>query len=116
MRYFFSLQISASSEQADRITNILGVVPNHPLVSWGYKLIVKDNTYTNFIDIFLGILEGRYEKLQDIGITKDDITIWMIYEYEEQCNMEFTPNDMKRLGDSGVTFCISCYKSSNSKS
>ena len=115
MRYFFSLEISANPEQADKITNILGIEPNYPQVAWGYKLIVKDNAYTNFIDYFLGILEGKYDKLQDIGITREHISIWMIYEYEEQCNMEFTPSDMKKLGDNGITFCISCYETSSSK-
>jgi len=115
MRYFFSLEIIANSEQADKITQILGVESNYPQVAWGYKLVVKDNAYTNFIDCFLSILEGKYDKLQEIGITRDQISIWMIYEYEEQCNMEFSPSDMKRLGDNGITFCISCYENSISK-
>ncbi len=113
MKYFFSLKISASLEQVDKITQIIGVKPNYPQVAWGYKLIVKDNAYTNFIDHFLGILEGKYDKLQSIGIAREDISIWMIYEYEDQCNMEFIPSDMKKLGDNGITLCVSCYETGN---
>ena len=115
MKYFFSLRIEAKSEQASKISDILGVEPNYPQVAWGYKLIVKDNGYTNFIDYFLGILEGKYDRLKDIGITREKISIWMIYGYEEQCNMEFAPSDMKKLGDSGITFCVSCYDLSNAE-
>lgn len=115
MKYFFSLRIESTSEQAPKITDILGVEPNYPRVTWGYKLIVKDDGYTNFIDCFLGILEGKYDRLQDIGVTREEISIWMIYEYEGQCNMEFSPIDMKKLGDSGITFCVSCYELTNAE-
>jgi hypothetical protein len=110
MKYFFSLRIDAKPEQVSKITDILDVEPNFPQVAWGYKLDIKDNGYTNFVEYFLGFLEGRLDKLDDVGISREDISIWMIYEYEEQCNMEFTPSDMKKLGDNGITFCISCYK------
>jgi hypothetical protein len=115
MNYFFSLQISTDTEKANKITQILGVESNYPEVAWGYRLIVKDHIYTNFIDAFLDILEGKYDKLKEIGIDKEDISIWMIYEYINQCNMEFSPSDMKKLGDSGITFCISCYEGNGLK-
>lgn len=113
MKYFFSLRIDAKSEQASKINSILGIESNYPQVPWGLKLVVKDDKYCNFIDYFLGILQGKYDKLQDIGIMREDISIWIIYEYKEQCNMEFAPVDMKKLGDSGITLCISCYETMN---
>ena len=39
-----------------------------------------------------------------------NISIWCLYEYDEQCNMEFQPNELKRLGDAGITLCISCWR------
>lgn len=113
MKYFFSLRISANEKQVENITYILGIKPNYPEVAWGYELKIKDNAYTNFIDFFLSILNDKYEQLQNIGISKDHISIWMIYEYDGQCNMEFSASDMKKLGNSGITFCISCYESDN---
>lgn len=114
MKYFFSLRIFATPEQANKITNILGIEPNYPQVAWGHKLKIKDDEYTNFIEYYLNVLEGKYDKLQEIGIYRDDISVWMIYEYEEQCNMEFEPSDMKKLGDNGITFCVSCYEAAKS--
>ena len=115
MRYYFSLRIDAKPEQKDKITNILGIESNYPQVAWGHELKTKRNEYVNFIDYFVGILEGNFDKLQDIGITKDDITLWMVYEYDGQCNMEFNPTDIKKLGDSGITLCISCYEATTNK-
>lgn len=37
------------------------------------------------------------------------ISIWRYYEYDEQCNFEFSPQELKRMGDNGITFCISCW-------
>jgi hypothetical protein len=41
----------------------------------------------NFIEYFLRMLEGKYEILEQIGITRDCISVWMIYAYNDQCNM-----------------------------
>ena len=109
MKYIYTLQIDASSEQVAEITQILGVEPNDSSTEWKYKLVEKENDeYINFTEQFTAILVGKYNKLENIGITRDDITIWMIYEYEGQCNMEFSPDEMKKLGDNGISFCISC--------
>ncbi len=54
-------------------------------------------------------MEGKYELLATIGIERKDITIWMLYEYDQQCNLEFDPIRMKRLGDNGIGLCISCW-------
>jgi hypothetical protein len=113
MKYFFSLRINTKPEHSITLNDILGVESNNPQISWGYNLKVKDDGYTNFIECFLNILEGKYDKLSDLDITRDDISIWLIYEYEGQCNMEFAPNDLKRLGDNGITLCISCYEASS---
>jgi hypothetical protein len=73
---------------------------------------MKDEVCTVFIQLFLGIFENKYDRLLEIGITIYDISVWMLYEYDEQCNMEFNPNQMKRMGENGITLCISCYSSS----
>lgn len=49
--------------------------------------------------------------LKEIGIDRDMISVWYLYKYDEQCNMEFSPERMKRLGDNGITLCISCWSS-----
>ncbi|MGE5384130.1 MAG: hypothetical protein ACM3PX_11935 [Omnitrophica WOR_2 bacterium] len=110
MRYFLSLKLEAEPEQVSQITNILGVEPNSPPDNWSYELVVNDIENNNFVEYFMGILEGRFDKLSEIGISRDDISIWMLYEYEGECNIEFKASDLKLLGDNGISLCISCYE------
>ena len=110
MKYFFSLRIDANKDEAEKITSILGVKPNNIQVGWKYEIKTKDNEYVNFVEMFLSLLENKYDSLEQVGITREHISVWMIYAYEEQCNMEFNPVDLKRLGDNGITLCVSCYK------
>jgi hypothetical protein len=106
MTYYYSLRIGASDEQVEDINGILGVKSNYP-PDWGLKLIERENDeIIHFIDYFLSILNGKYEQLERIGITRDDISVWMLYEYDNECNMELpcvspagkkkTNNNMKK--------------------
>ena len=123
MKYYNKLQINfdASIDTFNSITDLLGTIPtdknfnsfpNNIPNTWTYQIntIAQDN-YFDFINIFLDILENKYKKLADLGIQKNDISIWHLYEYDQQCNMEFDPTRLKRLGDNGITFCISCWDS-----
>lgn len=57
----------------------------------------------------LDIIELKSEKLEFLGVKKESISIWFISEMSEQTNFEFPPSLLKRLGNSGVNFCISLY-------
>lgn len=78
---------------------------------WWYQVKEKEDDPTfDFINIFLDILEPNFDKLLQLGIDKSNILIWLVYEYDEQCSMEFHPEEMKRLGESGIHFNIDCHK------
>jgi hypothetical protein len=86
--------------------------PNSIPNSWTYEVITKEeDPYFDFINNFLDILVNKYAKLAELGVQRDDITIWNYYEYDGQCNMEYDPNRMKRLGENGITLCITCWDS-----
>ncbi len=125
MKSFDRLQINfdPSLETYNLISKILGLkptdkddfelseIPN----SWEYEVIEKkEDKYYDFINEFLDILETKYEKLAALGIERKDITFWYLYEYDQQCNMEFDPIRLKRLGDNGISLCISCWDSGQS--
>ncbi len=122
MKSYDSLQIvfKPSIETFNKITDFLKVKPTNADTStpgnipssWVYEVIDEDeNPYYDFINKFLDILENKYETLAKLGIERNDITIWLLYEYDQQCNMEFDPIRLKRIGDNGVTLCISCWDS-----
>jgi len=79
---------------------------------WSHSVENSDEQISrfDFINNFLDILEPKFPELEKLKIERSDITIWFLYEYDQQCNMEFNPNDMKRLGENGITLCISCWQ------
>ena len=105
----------------NKITNILGWTPKqldkdkYPDACynvWSYSVDIGEaDQYFDFINIFLDRLEPKFINLEKLGVTKGNITFWLLYEYDQQCNMEFDPQRLKRLGDNGITLCISCWDS-----
>jgi hypothetical protein len=109
-----------SVDTFNKLTTILGVKPvgdlsnfhNNIPSSWTYEVIDdKADEYFDFINVFLDLLETKYSDLEKLNIQRSDISIWLLYEYDQQCNVEFDPVRLKRLGDNGITFCISCWDS-----
>ena len=83
---------------------------NFPYADWGIEIIQSGENFSEILVYFLSLLEGKYEKLESIGISRENISIWILYEYEGQCNMEYDPESMKKLGESGILLCISCWE------
>ena len=111
MQYTYSLKIVAPKLLDKEISQILEVEPNVPIGNWEYEIIEKDtDPPVDFIQVFMEILEPRIDRLLELGITRDDISVWLLYEYEDQCNMEFSPAQMSRLAQNEITLCISCYQ------
>lgn len=78
--------------------------------TWMYMVIETDTDQSfDFIRNFLDILEPKFGELETLGITRDKILFWMLYEYDHQCGMEFHPQEMKRLGQSGIHLNIDCW-------
>lgn len=116
--YQLQIHFDPSLETFNSITKILSKLPKKekyiqsiPSV-WTYEVICEDeDPHFDFINEFLNILEDNYERLCEIGVEKSYILIWLFYEYDSQCNMEFDPNRLKRLGENGIKLCISCWDS-----
>lgn len=110
----YNLRISCSSDrQIEKVSNLLSVKPNKQMGNiWCLEVEEQESEeYFDFINHFLDILEGKYEQLESIKISREDISLWFLYEYEDQCNMEFLSNNLKRLGGNGISLCVSCWAS-----
>ena len=110
--YYFRLQIFTQDERIESISRVLGIDAN-TLNAPGWCLEIRESDVrsdSNYVDYFLSILEQKYDELNKIGINADDISIWMLYEYDQQCNMELSPELMYKLGSRGITHCISCWE------
>lgn len=119
---YYRLHIDSKNDSIiyRKITKILAIEPadfkedknNKDLNSlWTYSVEEKEEEPNyDFINQFLDIIEPNLSELKKIGIDREDITFWMIYEYDQQCSMEFHPQEMKRLGESGIIMCIDCFQ------
>ncbi|MEH2239807.1 hypothetical protein [Nostoc sp.] len=110
MKYTYILRVDCGKDKIKIVSNILGVDTNSN--NYWEQILIEEalDPPVNFVDRFLKIIEGKYQKLSMVGVHKNDIFVWMYYEYDEQCNMSFSPVDMKRLGDNQITLCISCWE------
>jgi len=114
VKYTYVLRINCGEDKIKRINDILGIVSNPNSNYWEQILIEGAlDPPVKFVDIFLNTIKGKNQELLLAGIGKDDISVWMYYEYDRQCNISFSPEDMKCLGDNQITLCISCWESGN---
>jgi hypothetical protein len=104
----------------NQVTVLLGIEPtkfeskrkfNYVTELWTYTVDVgEEEPYFDFINKFLDIIEPKFDELKKLGIDKENISFWLNYEYDQQCAMEFDPQEMKRLGESGIVLCIDCWQ------
>ncbi len=120
MKYHhLNISTDGTIETYNKITRLLNLKPKEidkefkfgePYSIWTYEVETRDeDDYFDFINKFLDILEPKFGDLEKIGVTKNDILFWLLYEYDQQCAMEFHPQEMKRLGVSGIHLNIDCW-------
>lgn len=115
---YYRLHINTKNEEIyQEVSKILNIEPtvfendNEKKTLWCYAIDEKnEDDYIDFINLYLDLLEPKFNELERIGIKKNDISIWRIYEYEYQCAIEVTPQEMKRLGNNDITLCIDCFQ------
>lgn len=78
--------------------------------SWSIDInATKKKSYWEVLNTLIDLVENKIPALQLEGIQKDDVTLWLICGFSGQCNLEFNPKTLERIGNNGITFCISCY-------
>jgi hypothetical protein len=122
MKYYqLFIRFESSLQTYNAISEILKLKPTEDKPSkfsseipdlWFYR--VEENEEEgksfDFINKFLEIIEPNYIELSKLGVTKKDILFWLVYEYDQQCALEFHPQEMLRLGESGIHLNIDCHK------
>jgi hypothetical protein len=110
MELSYLLRIECDSSLIEAVNQILDK-QSCSIDDWEIELIERESDPpTDFVNIFLNVLHDKYDKLLCLGIERRDISIWIYYEYNQQCNMEILPNQMQSLGNNGVVLCISCWQ------
>ncbi len=123
MKYYrLHIDTDGTLEMYNNITLLLGIEPmkvdlendSNPFVLWTYSIDEGEcDEYYDFINLFLDILEPKFIDLEKLGVTRDKILFWMLYEFDQQCGMEFHPQEMTRLGQNGIHLNIDCWQKNN---
>ena len=113
------IDLDGTVETYNKITQLLELEPatidmdskfGQTYSLWTYEVDINDeDEYFDFINTFLDILEPKFTALEELGVKKNNILFWLIYEYDQQCAMEFHPQEMKRLGESDIHLNIDCW-------
>ncbi len=111
MKTYCSLKIRIK-ENIQSVNQIMGI-KSHAKYSNVWVLDIqtsKKKSYWDVLNTFIDLIDTKFQELYLEKIEKDDITLWLICEYSEQCNLEFNPIILERIGKIGITLCISCYQ------
>jgi hypothetical protein len=110
---YYVLRIKTKMAKTNEaVSSILKIQPtkvtNH---LWEYELIENDDDeYVDFVPTFLDILcSSNIKRLEKLSIKKKDISIWLLYEYDSQCNIEISSKDLAALGEADLPLQISCW-------
>jgi hypothetical protein len=112
MKNTFTLRIDCEASKKPSVSKVLGCQPNENEPYWEISIVQGDHDGPmNFIDDFITMLNGKYDSLSELDIQRENISIWRYYEYNQECNMEISPREMKLLSENGIVLCISCWQS-----
>jgi len=107
----YELRINAEENCYEQVSAIVGLYPKSYKFGWSYEIKFEEReSFSDVVAKFLDSLEGKYDQLHELEIRTNDISVWLIYGYNNQCNMEFEPSILERLGNRGIRLCISCYQ------
>ena len=110
MNIYCSLRINVNQHLV-AVENIVNMKSNIKISDmWILNIEASEqNSYPKILNHFCDIIENYFEELVNLGLSKNDITIWLIFEIEknEQMNIEFNAELMARLSKNAKAFCIS---------
>lgn len=108
---FYELRIHTDESYYDDVSSILDLYPQNLSSGWSIRISFDEGrSFAKTANHFLDQLESKYSQLSYINVYPEDITIWIIYGFINQCNMEFDPATLERLGNHKIKLCISCYQ------
>jgi len=110
MGSFYRLLIQCDLGKKEKIEAVLGESNDVPGIGWGMLIEEGSPTFNQALSLFIDLIDNNLLKLKEIGVSTSEISFWYMYEYEQQCNMEFSPDVTKRIGELGVVLCVSCWE------
>lgn len=123
MKLYKSLEILIVDEKENESEYLVQKLYDNSIYQkWTHSKSIKNNKHSVIIQIIETVNEKRFNEIKEfVKLIKqseeiinyfkmNELSIKIDYEYDEQCNMEFSPNELKKLGENGIILCISCWK------
>jgi hypothetical protein len=110
MKDTYELRIKCSDNPVKEVEKLLGKNSSNTDIFFWSWIIEDDCKPTEAFSLFLNFLDGKYDELAKNGIDREKISIWRYYQYDQECNLEISPEQMKSLGEQGIVLCISCWQ------
>ncbi|MCG9881230.1 MAG: hypothetical protein MH472_11590 [Bacteroidia bacterium] len=123
MKFYKSLEILIKDEKENSSYILSDQIRNDSIyLNWNYEKLVKNNKHIVIVEVVENHTNERFDEINEfinlIYKNKDiiqefqegDLCLRINYEYDDQCNLEFLPAQLKKLGDLGVVLCISCWE------
>lgn len=77
---------------------------------WSMDFDLNENKINDILDdLYVKILSAE-TLLKNNGIEISDFTLYLLIEYEQQCNLEFTSDLLLKISRLKMAFCISCWQ------
>ncbi|MEZ4777447.1 MAG: hypothetical protein R3D00_30000 [Bacteroidia bacterium] len=74
-----------------------------------YETTQPDEPQWFEVNTFLDILDDKYEDLERAGIRRNQISIWINCQSEDnECRISLDPLTILRLGQEGIRLCVTC--------
>ncbi len=74
---------------------------------WEYEIIEGEGIGLNTV---IDVYEELRSRVNDSELDFSDVTIWILYAYDSQCDMEFDVETLTRLSLLRIYLCISCWE------
>ncbi len=110
MKDTYELRIKCGDTPIKEVEGLLGRNSSNTDSTYWEWLIENDSKPSEAFSLFLDLLTNQYDRLAKIGIARENISIWRNYQYDQECNLEISPEQMKSLGEQGIVLCISCWQ------
>ena len=108
IQVFYNLNITLpDANLSGAVSGLLGVQPVDTSRQWRYTLLETKDNFIDFMTVFLDLLEGKYLALEQLGVTRQDIYFHAEYQYGNQCNAEWEPDRLRRMGENGIDLSVS---------
>lgn len=107
MRKFITLKIE--TDNVPVISELLNRKSTGLIDSGYWEMELIENVGNELSEILLFYEDAKPTLLKN-NIDTIDVSIWILYEYEQQCNLEFDLVTLKALSKLGIQLCISCWE------